>query len=104
MIPLTGLGSLFQRIGSIGGIFNLINQNRGTVIPPKIINLQSEYVSTDQATIDGIYTTLLSYQNSETSFQQSMRSLAQQTVVQMANDDQPQTSSTSLPVAMSYLI
>lgn len=103
-IPLTGTGGLFTRVGLTGGILNSINTYRGSTIPPKVNNLQSQFDATDQNLIDLLYTNLLNWQNASTAYLRTQRALAQTVVTQMVNEAQPQSSLTSLPVCMSYLI
>jgi hypothetical protein len=103
-IPLTGTGGLFTRLGAMFGIFRLINTFRGSTIPPKVNALQSQFDTTDQFLADNLYSNLLSFQNSSTGYQQSLRSLATSTVIQMVTDDQPQSQASSLPISLNYLI
>jgi hypothetical protein len=103
MIPLTGPESLFVRIGHIGGLVDSVNAYRGTTIPPKIDTLNSDYSTTDQAVVNGIYATLLAFQNSMSGFLSSLQSQSSNTVIAMANDSQLQVNN-SLSTALGTLI
>lgn len=85
-IPLTGTGGLFSRIGAYGGLLNAINASRGTTIPAHALSVNNQYLSTDQDIIDNLYSNLLSYQNSCSSFNGPMKSQCQNTIIQMANE------------------
>lgn len=102
-IPLTGAGSLFVRLGHIFGIANTVMTQTGTTIPGKTVTLYGDYVSTDQAVVSGLFPALSSYQSTPTGFLSYLQTLAQQTVIQMAADDQIQPNS-NLSTALAYLI
>lgn len=101
---LTGAGGLFPRLGKIFGIMEAINAFRGTTLPPKIDTLDGQYSSTDQNIPDSLYSTFSAYQANVGSFSSSLRGLASLTVTQMVNEYKAQTSATSLPVAMTFVI
>lgn len=85
-IPLTGTGGLFTRLGTLGSLLNSINSQRGSTIPANVSSINSQYTSTNQDIIDSLYSSLLSYQNSCSSFNSAIKSMASNTVVEMAGD------------------
>lgn len=103
-VPLTGPESLFVRLGHIFKTIDIINVQRGTTMPPRIDEIEADFDNTDQNITDNIYSNLLSYQNSNSSLPSYFRNISNNILTQMVNDDQPQTSSTSIPVCMNTLI
>lgn len=103
-IPLTGAGSLFERLGHLFGLINVVNINRGTTVPAHVNTIQSDYQTTDQNVIDGIYSTLTSYQNNLSFLPSSLQTNAVNTLNQMAAEADKLTSQNSISVSMAALI
>jgi len=95
---------MFVRLGHIFGVFSLVNTHRGTDIPPHIDTINSDFDTTDQALVTSLYNYLSSYQNAASVLPSALKTIAQNVVTQMANDDVKQTSLTSIKVCMSTLI
>src|ERR1700674_278161 len=106
-IPLTGAGGLFTRVGHLGGILNRINTDRGdpsTGVPAKIVTLEADYPSNNNPQLlDSINSQLSAWQQQGSSFVQQLSTIAQNTVIKMANDD-VKLSSMTLFVALQTLI
>src|SRR5215469_11346461 len=110
-IPLTGTGGLFTRVGTVGGFLNDINTFIGTsgaptglkTVGPATDSINAQYASTDQILISGLYPARDSYRNVHNTMTAYLQSLAQSTVITMANDDRAQPVQT-LQNSMSYLI
>ena len=103
-VLLTGPESLFVRLGHIFGTIELVNEHRGNDIPPHIDIMDADFQTTDQNIINGVYGNLLSYQNSVSVLPASLRTVAQNILTQMVNEDIKQTSLQSVPVCMNTLI
>jgi hypothetical protein len=103
LIPLTGTGGLFTRIGALGGLLNCINLSRGTTVVGHVASIQSQYQTTNQDVIDNLYANLLSYQNSCSSFNSPIKSIAAQTIIEMANASLL-LSNAQINTALIYLI
>ncbi len=85
-IPLTGSQGLFPRLGTLATLLNSINTSRGTDVPADVTLINDQFTSTDQQVINNLYSSLLSYQNSCSSFNSAIRTMANNTVISMAND------------------
>lgn len=103
-IPLTGTGGLFDRLGHLFGLINIVNTHRGTTVPTHINTIQADYQTTDQNVIDGIYSTLTSYQNNLSFLPSALQSNANSTVNQMAAEADNLTSQNSISISMTALI
>ena len=92
-ITLTGTGGLFTRLGKMGGILNYINLVRGNTgtpyVPYKVNQMEAQFQSVDQNLADLLYTNLSNFQQSATSYLQSLQTLAQSTLIQMVNEAYP---------------
>lgn len=111
-IPLTGTGGLFTRLGKIGGALNNINKFLGTTdisagglkaVGPAIDAIFGQFESADQLLVSGLYPARDAYRGVHNSMTAYLQSLAQATVIQMANDDSPLTNPT-LANALTLLI
>lgn len=84
-------GGLFSRIGRLLFSLNSVNDFRGTAGTPNletaIDDIEAQYAASDQNLTDALYTQKTSYRSSHASFLQYLRSLAQSTVIEMADDD-----------------
>src|ERR1700733_11423223 len=106
-IPLTGTGSIFARMGVLAELLNSINQSRGTDIPADVTAISNQYESTDQNIINNLYQSLTAYQNSASSFNSTIKSIASNTITQMVNDVSPlqnQNLSTALQAVFNQMI
>ncbi len=102
-IVLTGTGGLFTRIGSLGGLLDAINTQRGETIPNHVTAVGAQYLTSNQSVVSGIYSSLASYQTASGNFMPSIRSMAIATLTQMVNAAQLLPTS-SLSSVMAYLI
>jgi hypothetical protein len=82
---LVGSGGLFTRVGRLGGLLDAINLNRGVGVPTHVASIQAQYQSANQDIISNLYSNLSSYQNAAGSFNQPIRTMATDTVVDMIN-------------------
>lgn len=111
-IPLTGTGGLFTRVGAMGGCLNDINSFVGTAnltaaniksIGPAIDAIQAQFQAADQNLTTSLYSNRDTYRQVHGQLQSALQSLAQATVIQMANDDTPLAQLT-LTLALQTLI
>jgi hypothetical protein len=102
-IQLTGSGSLFSRLGKIGVTINTINAFRGPSAAILTNNIDGQYATADQNLTDLLWTNLTTFQNAAGAFMRPLQQLAQNTVVQMVNNNMPQSDS-SIQTALNYLI
>lgn len=106
-LNLVGAGGLFTRIGHlIYGVNEIVNTYRGVSLTNRVGVIQSDYANSDQNLIDALYTQLSSARNTNTALINYWRTLAQNTVTQMVNANQPQidtTYATALTYLFSYL-
>jgi hypothetical protein len=111
-IALTGTGGLFTRVGRVGGLLNALNSFRGTAnlssasivsVGTGVDNLYAQFNSADQAIVTHLYAQRDSYRSVHSSWTQYLQSVAQQIVIQMANDDTP-LARLDLPTALALLI
>lgn len=111
-IPLTGTGGLFTRVGTMGGALNDINSFIGTAnltaaniksIGPAIDAIQAQFQAADQNLTTSLYSNRDTYRQGHGQLQSALQSLAQATVIQMANDDTPLAQLT-LALALQTLI
>lgn len=102
-IPLVGTGGLFTRLGKIGGTADAINSFRATTIPSHVDSIHDQYLSSNEDVIENLYSYLLGFQNSSSSFVGNLKTLASNTVVEMANDS-CLLSNSQVPTALAYLI
>jgi hypothetical protein len=106
-IPLTGSSGLFPRMGVLAELLNSINQSRGTTVPSNVTAISNQYESTDQNVINNLYQSLTAYQNSASSFNSTIKSIASNTITQMVNDVSPlqnQNLSTALQAVINQMI
>lgn len=104
-VPLTGNQSFFQRLGEIITSIISVNNFRGTTLPSQFVNLQASYASSDQSTVDGIYSNLFSAQGSMSAANSYLAALANSTAVRMVNDDigLPYNSPIQIGDAITYI-
>lgn len=106
-IPLIGSQGLFTRLGTLAELLDSINAQRGTTIPAEVTSINNQYLTTNQDIIDNLYSSLLSYQNSGSSFNSAIRSMASNTIIEMANDASPLPNlnlQTSLQVLITQMV
>lgn len=82
--PTISLGSLFDRLGKIGHIVDLINTHVGATIPGEIDDLAAMFAG-DQDQIDRVYSSLTTYQGTPTGYLSSLKTLAATILVAEAN-------------------
>src|SRR6266446_7758532 len=92
-IPLTGAGSLFVKLGHVGGrVLDVIALKGGTAtarvlsgIPAGVALLETDYnAGTPEANIlDGIYTSVSGFQGAQAGFLTQLQQLAAKTVIDM---------------------
>lgn len=110
-ISLTGTGGLFTRLGRMVFALNSLNVYMGSSSPAASIksignseaDINAQFLATDQNIIDGLYTQVASTRTSQTAWEQYLQTLAQNTVIQMANDDTP-LASQDLTSALNLLV
>jgi hypothetical protein len=102
-IPLTGIGGLFSRLGTVGSLVNAINIFRGPTAANLTNMVQGQFQTFDQNIIDSLYTTLNDFQNAAGNMMRPMQQVAQQIVIQMVNENMVQAD-TQLSTALNYLI
>jgi hypothetical protein len=114
-IPLTGSGSLFQRLGRIWAFMDDVNALRGGPATTRVLsganavtraaNILADYAAGTgiQAVADGLYSNLSAWQGTSTGYLNQLKSLCQATLIQMANQDQP-LPKPDLPSAMALLV
>lgn len=102
MIPLVGPGGLWTRWGHWLGWLNAVNTYRGTTLPARTALADTDFNTTDQAVIDGLYAQLSAAQQgfSILSYVQSQMAA---TLQQMVTDDGLQYG-TGLSYNLNYLI
>jgi hypothetical protein len=101
--PFTGSGALFNRLGKIGVTINTINAFRGPSAAILTNNIDGQYATGDQNLTDSLWSNLTTFQNAAGAFMRPLQQLAQNTVVQMVNNNMPQSDS-SIQTALNYLI
>lgn len=101
-ITLTGTGGLFTRIGKILNAINVINTHRGTTVVADFDELDDQYED-DLSLVDGLQNALVSHQSASGSVFSSLRTLAEETVIEMVRADNRQESG-SLEDALQELI
>ncbi len=126
-VPLTGAGSLFSRIGTLGIILNDINALSGgpltvdgiasevtATLVTKIAAVEADYAAGTaqealiQGAVSGLSGTALqvsfaSYQDVHTTFKNALKTLAQNTLIKMVQDDST-AAVTTLSQALTILI
>ena len=107
LIPLTGTGGLFTRVGALGALASAVNVARGVMIPTHITEINNQFETSNQDVINNLYSYLSAYQNSGAGIQSNVKSMASQTVVEMANQSVllPNNNiSTSLQLLISQML
>jgi len=113
-IALTTAGGLMTRIGRLMGDELDINFVRGgTITSPDYTVTQKSRIDLSVADyaaatarkdlIDGIYGAYTQFQQAQSSFLSSLQGIAQQTLIQMANDD-TKLAQLNVPAAMALLV
>ncbi len=112
-IPLsTSPGGLFRRIGRNGFNLNSLNAYRGTAdlsgasivsLGTGTDNISGQYLATNQQLVDSLYSNRDQLRSSVSGFPYYLQSLAQNTLIKMADDDTA-LSSFTVQAAMTILI
>lgn len=115
-LTLTGAGSLFVKLGHMGGILLDLNAARGTtatptapdytvLLPTKIDTLGADFSNgtAERAAFDGFYTNMKQWQQSQDTLASQLQALAQFVTIDMVNVDTAQQDR-SLATAMKALI
>lgn len=108
-IPLDSAEGFFTRLGKIGLAHNTILAHVGdgaNMIGPLVDDIAAIYQSTDQDVVagsSGLYSALSSYRSSPQSFWGYLQSLAQTTIIEMADADVPLNQRT-VTAALTILI
>lgn len=86
-IALTGTGGLYTRIGQIIGGINEVQTLINTTLLDRVDDIDDEFEAAQQQLVDGIYSERDSYRATHDSWLSYLRTLAQNTLIQMADDD-----------------
>src|SRR5262249_33109573 len=102
-ISLTGTGGLYTRWGTMIGTVNVYNTGRGSTLDTRVSNLIAQFNTSERNVLDQLYAQRDTFRTSPATWMAYMQTLAQTTLVEMANNDSPLPSKT-LAQAVSRLV
>ena len=102
-VSLIGTGGLFTRLGGILAGVNEVNTFVGTTEATRAATVLAQYLAQEQGTVANISNDLISFRTSPSSWLNSLRTYAQNTIVNQVNRDTPLTALT-LNAALQVLV
>lgn len=103
-IPLDGGTGFFDRLGKIGGTMDMVYDHlAAAAIGGQVDEIFDKYLTSNSDVIETLYPALAAYRASPATFLQSLQSIANNTIIQMANDDTP-LPSLDKNIALAVLI